>query len=292
MVGFQFVPDSAFTSRSHACPPYHNYNYPTPSTGSRHLDYPASHTMRVSDTEDVWNPLRLATHTLALPFPQYNKIQPACIDGRYSNSQYSPSSEHNGKYNFHSPDSGYGSKGTASSVSTSFADSTYGSQPAPNELEPEHVEVSTLDQNAFQCNDELPDSEILDPSSLACPEVKCDFPGCKWTGKCPSDKRCALRYRRSYLMHWLIAIGNMKQDIRSCTSVTWRPVLGQKGLGPLMTFHDIRNASINKSLSGDRRCYTYASGRTALDGIKDGPGLTTFASILSVCIVMKMRMNC
>lgn len=195
MLGLQFTPDPAFPSRSHIWPKYHNHNYPTLSANSRHPVYAGYTTMRLSDTEDAWNPLQLATHTPALFFPQFSKIQPACIDGRQSNSQYSPSSKYNGKHNLHSPDSGYGSKGTASSATASFADSAYGSQLAPNEFEPENVEVPILDQTPFQYSDELADSELLDLSSLPYPEMKCDFPDCTWTGKCPSDKKYVLRCR-------------------------------------------------------------------------------------------------
>lgn len=87
-------------------------------------------------------------------------------------------------------------------------------------------------------------------------------------------------------------VGNTKHDIRGCTSVMWKPVPGQKDLGLLTTFGDIRNASINKSLIGGRRYYISALGRTVLDGIRDGPGLIIFASILPGCIVVKTRMNC
>lgn len=131
-------------------------------------------------SQDAWDPLHLAAQTGALSFQPRNSIYP----------QYSSFSEQDSKYNYsHSPGSTYSGKGdTTSSAATSFADSGYSSQSGPSE---EQVESpSALEQNPKYTNKPVDPIEMHDPSAIPDPEMNCNYPGCNWTGKCPSDKRC------------------------------------------------------------------------------------------------------
>lgn len=141
--------------------------------------------------QDAWNPLDLAAQAGTLSF----QLQ----DSRHSNTQYSSFPEQVDKYNsVHSPGSTYsGKRNTASSTVTSFADSGYGSRSKPSEQE-QSESPAALEQNRAKYTDKLVDPiemqdpiELIDdPSAIPYPEMNCNYPGCNWTGKCPSDRRC------------------------------------------------------------------------------------------------------
>lgn len=193
-IGLQFASDRPAASQNHASSlnqwPYHGL--PSSPTTSQ---YPPPIHTRLSKSQDAWNPLHLAVQTANFSSQPHNKFQQSGgVDSGHPNSQYSSFSDNDGKYNyFHSPGSAYGGKrGTASSVTTSFADSAYGSQ-LSNEHELDQAESpSALEQRAVQYSDDQADTrEMPDPSTIPVPDLKCEYPGCRWTGKCPSDLRCA-----------------------------------------------------------------------------------------------------
>lgn len=200
MLGFSLDSNSAPAPGNHHATtfsqwlPYHS-SPASPSKSPRPLEYfpfPAAHQ---SHGQDSWSPLQIT----GVPTQSTSYAQPlrkphhqvGDIDPGYSNCQYSPSSDNDRKYHaFPSSDSGYGSKKGASSVATSFGgvDSSFCSQSSTNEygqpasaLSFNHSPIEDIDGP----NDAI---EILESPHLY-QEMKCDYPRCRWVGKCASDKR-------------------------------------------------------------------------------------------------------
>lgn len=296
ILGIPLVSDSPGTNAatSNQWPPYHNP--PSSSSRSRPLDYLSHHAAHMANQQDAWNPLQVTgVPAQAAGYVQpFNKsYQGTDIDGRYSSFQHSPTSEIDGKYNtFNSSDSGYGSKsGKASSVATSFAvNSSFGTQTSSNEYEQAEC-ASAFEQSVAPYGDGSSDTAHLS-EQLSCfyQELRCDYPGCEWVGKCPSDKRCVSG--NSATITRLIAIGNMTRDTKRCSGAMRRTALGKTALGPSTTLRDTRNAYITKSQSVARRRSTCALRRTVLVGAKNGRVSITSASILFGCMAVNTQMSC
>lgn len=201
MLGIQLAPYSAPGPGTHAAtsnewPPKHN---PPPSSStSPPLDYFSPPPTRLANQQDAWNPLQVTgVPTQAAGYAQqFNRAyQGDDIGSGYSKGQHSPASECDGKYNpFSSSDSGYGSKsGTASSVVTSFVvDTSFGSQTSSNECKLGE-RTPAFEQNAVPYDET---TNAAEPLSFLYHDMRCSYPGCDWTAKCPSDKRCVLgRFR-------------------------------------------------------------------------------------------------
>ncbi|KAL4888699.1 hypothetical protein BDV59DRAFT_136847 [Aspergillus ambiguus] len=175
-LGFQFGPEPILPH----WPPYH------PQSSSSSVDYPQFRHPRMTNDQDAWNPLQVTgvpTNPPAVPISHLGKSQPVpSLDRRYSIGQYSTPSENGSQYNgIHPSDSGYSSHSCATrsvATTTSYAiDSACSPCSGPPEQEQDD-RASMLDLNP------------VDQPPLLCPDViRCDYPGCRWTGKCPSDKR-------------------------------------------------------------------------------------------------------
>jgi hypothetical protein len=201
-LGLQFGPDQAVIPQNHVSmlgqwPAYHHQaSSPPPQS----LDAAQYHHPRFTSNQDAWNPLQVTgvpVSTSAWGFPQASKAQQSAELGRkYSTGQFSTISEAGSHFNgFHPSDSGYSSRScTTRSVTTSsyVMDSISSPHLAPHEHE-QGDRASTLDLGPSHCGDTVVDvMEMVESPSLLCHDViKCDYPNCLWTGKCPSDKRYA-----------------------------------------------------------------------------------------------------
>ncbi|CBF84858.1 putative C2H2 finger domain protein [Aspergillus nidulans FGSC A4] len=114
------------------------------------------------------------------------------FDRRCSASHYSEPSETGSQYNgLHSSDSGYSTRScTTRSIATSYA---VGSACSPR-LTPQEYEhgEKTAPVGAELAHHYEPMDIVGPPESPSIfghEVIKCDYPKCPWTGKCPSDKR-------------------------------------------------------------------------------------------------------
>ncbi|KAE8390703.1 hypothetical protein BDV23DRAFT_154699 [Aspergillus alliaceus] len=199
-LGLQFGPDPAVIPHGHVAPlsqwPAHHHQAssppPHPNLDVSHYHYP-----RLTSHQDAWNPLQVTgvpVNTSAWGFPTVSKPQQPGVGRKYSTGQYSATSESGSHFNgFHPSDSGYSSRSCATrSVTTSSYAVESVSSPylAPHEHEQED-RASTLDLGPSHCSDTVIDAmEVVESPSLLCHDlIKCEYPNCPWTGKCPSDKR-------------------------------------------------------------------------------------------------------
>ncbi|EAU38687.1 predicted protein [Aspergillus terreus NIH2624] len=194
-LGFQFGPEPTLIPHNHTSilnqwPSYHSQ---ASSPTSQVLEYPQFRHPRLTNDQDAWNPLQVTgvpTNPPAFPMaPHPGKPQPlGGLDRRYSIGQHSTPSENGSQYNsIHPSDSGYSSRSCATrSVTTPsyVMESACSPYLGPHESEQDD-RASTLDLNPV-----VDPAEHVDMSSLLYHDViRCDYPGCQWTGKCPSDKR-------------------------------------------------------------------------------------------------------
>ncbi|KAE8348100.1 hypothetical protein BDV28DRAFT_112961 [Aspergillus coremiiformis] len=192
-LGLQFGPDPAVippnqTSILNQWPVHHQASSP-PSQ---------YHHPRSTSNQDAWSPLQVTgvpVNMAVWGFPNASKPQQISGLGRkYSTGQYSVTSESGSHVSgCHPSDSGYSSRsGTTHSVTTSSytVDSVSSPHLAPHEPEQEDRAL-TLDLGPSHGGDTVVEAiEVVEsPSSLYHEMVKCNYPNCLWTGKCPSDRR-------------------------------------------------------------------------------------------------------
>ncbi|KAF9894221.1 hypothetical protein FE257_007723 [Aspergillus nanangensis] len=212
-LGFQFGPEPAVLPHHHASilnqwPLYH-----PSSPASQPLDYPHFHHSRLTNDQDAWNPLQVTgvpTNSSAFGMQYLGKPQPMnAFDRRCSTGHHSTPSENGSQCNgIHPSDSGYSSRScTTRSVANSYAfDSAASPYLAPHEYEHDD-RASALDLVSHYTETVLDTTENVDSPMLCHDIIRCDYPGCQWTGKCPSDKRKhEARHRKLF-----------KCDIPNCT---------------------------------------------------------------------------
>ncbi|KAE8144170.1 hypothetical protein BDV25DRAFT_167505 [Aspergillus avenaceus] len=160
-LGLQFGPDPAVIPHSHfplfnQRPSFHRQASSPPP-----LDSSQYHPLRLTSHQDAWNPLQVT----GVP------VNPSA-------------------WGIQQP--GYSSRScTTQSVTTSYAMESISSPClAPHEHEQDD-RVSTLDLGPSQYGDATIDAmEMVEsPPRLCNGIIKCDYPNCQWTGKCPSDKK-------------------------------------------------------------------------------------------------------
>ncbi|PLB44724.1 hypothetical protein P170DRAFT_439974 [Aspergillus steynii IBT 23096] len=199
-LGVQFSSDPDILPHDHASVlnpwPLH-HNLPSSPTSHR-FDYLQYRHARLGNNQDAWSPLQV-TGMPVNPFHYGIRHlgetpQMGGLDRRYSTGQQSTPSENESQYTgIHPSDSGYGTRSCATrSVTTSSQafEPAYSPSLAPHEPDPED-QLPDWDLN-FQPSGELGYDAVekIETPSLLCPDViGCDYPGCPWTGKCPSDKR-------------------------------------------------------------------------------------------------------
>ncbi|PWY71455.1 hypothetical protein BO70DRAFT_321257 [Aspergillus heteromorphus CBS 117.55] len=201
-LGFQFASDPAIPTPGqgsilHPWLPLHaDSSSSSAAANPLNLDQPPYTFSRFRNENEAWNPLHLtglSINNTSYKIPQVIRNNPLYgLDRRFSNGHYSTPSETGSQYtSLHPSDSGYSTRSCATrSVAASYAlDSTCSPYLGP--LDPEQDDrVSTLDLNPGQYSEPIDSMERMESPSLLCQDViKCDYPGCQWTGKCPSDKR-------------------------------------------------------------------------------------------------------
>ncbi|KAI9044605.1 putative C2H2 finger domain protein [Aspergillus affinis] len=200
LLGMQFSPNPDILPHDHASvlntwPSYHNL----PSSPTSHrFDYLQYRHARLMDNQDAWSPLQM-TGMPVNPFQfgirhHGETPQMGGFDRRYSTGQQSAHSENDSQCTgIRQSDPGYGTHSCASrSVTTSSQafEAAYSPSLAPHELESED-KLPSWDISVQQYGEQGCEvAERMETSSLVCTDViGCDYPGCPWTGKCPSDKR-------------------------------------------------------------------------------------------------------
>ncbi|PTU23814.1 hypothetical protein P175DRAFT_0496941 [Aspergillus ochraceoroseus IBT 24754] len=197
-LGLQFGTDPGilphnYTSILNHCPPLHKQSSPTP----HQLDYSYYHPPRFMNNPDSWNPLQVTgvpPNSLAFPMlPLGQAHHMNGFDRRCSTGQYGTPSENGSQYNgLHSSDSGYSTQScTTRSIAASYAmDSVCSPHLAPHHDHENDNKMSALDISSTHHSEPMDLIERPESPSLLCYDtIKCDYPSCQWTGKCPSDKR-------------------------------------------------------------------------------------------------------
>jgi hypothetical protein len=213
---------------------------------------------------------------------------------RCSTDQYSTPSETGSQYNgLHSSDSGYSTRScTTRSIAASYAVDTACSPSLILHDYEQDEKVPPWDINSTHHGDAMDIAEQPgSPSLLSIDTIKCEYPGCTWTGKCPSDKRCT-SIQLSHKSPRLTSAGNTKLGTKSYSNAMNQIALERKGSGRSMTWHGIRNASTRKSQSVDQRCCTCALDIIALGAIRSGLDWIIFANISLECIIPRTQRHC
>ncbi|PYH99519.1 C2H2 type zinc finger domain protein [Aspergillus ellipticus CBS 707.79] len=197
-LGFQFASDPAIPPPTHGSilPPWLPFHTDSSSANPLNLDQPPYPFARLRNEHEAWNPLQLtglAINNSAYKIPPTARNHPVYgLDRRFSTGHYSTPSEAGSQYtSLHPSDSGYSTRSCATrSVAASYAlDSACSPYLGPLDAEQDD-RVSALDLNSAPYGEPIDPMERMDSPSLLCQDmIKCDNPGCQWTGKCPSDKR-------------------------------------------------------------------------------------------------------
>ena len=196
-LGFQIASSSSSSSAPSSDPtvcPHRPTSLLSPwwphSSSPPSRDYAHYHVPRRAHDQDAWNPLQV-TGVPVLP----SRTTTYPTDGlarRCSTGQRSDFSENGSHLNgVHPSDSGYSSQScTSRSVKSYAIDSACSPYLGPAEPEPEET-TPVLDLNIVPPGDAplIRMNHFGSPSVFCQDTIRCDYPGCTWTGKCPSDKR-------------------------------------------------------------------------------------------------------
>lgn len=301
-LGFQFASEPAIPHPSHPSilQPWPLYQKQTSSPLPQLFDASAYPPLtRWRNDQEAWNPLQVTggpIYPAAFVVPRSHQVYG--LDRRSSSGHHSTPSEAGSQYTgIYLSDSGYSTQGcTTRSVAASYAlESACSPFLAPLDHEQDD-RVSALDLNTAPYGDTMDALDRMDSPPLLCQDViKCDYPGCQWTGKCPSDKRCvpwgAWVDKKKRATN-LTVTGNTKLGTRSSSNATSRTAPAKRGSVPSTTLLVTRSVFTSRSRSEDQKSFICASDITARAGIRNGPDWTTFVSILLVCTVTKMSMSC
>ncbi|KAL4977818.1 hypothetical protein BDW66DRAFT_29907 [Aspergillus desertorum] len=195
-LGYQFASDHGPSSQNYR--PFFNHWLRPPtqsaSPSPQPLDYFHYSSARFLSDQDSWTPLRITGVPANVTFSTRpsEMIQEMGDDSRCSASHYSEPSEAGSQYNgLHSSDSGYSTRScTTRSIAASYAiDPACSPRFTPQDYEQDEKMAPLGIDSAHHCEPmdiaERPGSASL----LSHDVIKCDYPKCPWTGKCPSDKR-------------------------------------------------------------------------------------------------------
>ncbi|KAL4944357.1 hypothetical protein BDV06DRAFT_187672 [Aspergillus oleicola] len=205
-LGFQFgiADPSTMPSHHHYASFLNQWLPPKQSTSPvPQLEYSHYSSARFMSNQDSWNPLQVtgvpANVTYSMrPFGRAHQmvgpgLDRRCSDGHHSTCTSSETGETTSQYNgLHSSDSGYSSQSWATrSVAASYAVDSACSPLAPQDCEqeekPNPMGIGLTRHSEALDLTERPESPS--PSLLCHDTIKCNYPGCPWIGKCPSDKR-------------------------------------------------------------------------------------------------------
>ncbi|KAL4883644.1 hypothetical protein BJY04DRAFT_22460 [Aspergillus karnatakaensis] len=197
-LGLQFGTDQGVIPHSQAS----YFNQWLPSAKHSNSPTPQPHdcsnysSTRFLNNQDSWTPLQVtgvpppyALGALATrPIGRIHQV--SGMDRRCSTGHSDPSETGSQYTGLHSSDSGYSSRSWASrSIATSYA-VDLACSPYLAGQEYEQDEKLLLDTSSIH-HSEVTDvvERSMSPSQLGHDVIRCEYPGCPWTGKCPSDKR-------------------------------------------------------------------------------------------------------
>ncbi|KAL4752657.1 hypothetical protein BDW72DRAFT_61074 [Aspergillus terricola var. indicus] len=196
-LGYQFATDHGAPSQNHSLFLNHWLRPPkqSASPSPQPLDYFHYSSARFLSDQDSWTPLRITGVPANVTFstrPSEMVQELGEFDRRCSASHYSEPSETGSQYNgLYSSDSGYSTRScTTRSIATSYAvDSACSPRLTPQDYEHDEkmAPVGAESAHHYEPMDIVGPPES--PSLFGHEVVKCDYPKCPWTGKCPSDKR-------------------------------------------------------------------------------------------------------
>ncbi|KAL4951312.1 hypothetical protein BDW69DRAFT_170355 [Aspergillus filifer] len=206
-LGFQFgtgAADPSTISAHHHHATFLNQWLPPKQSTSPipQLEYSHYSSARFMSNQDSWNPLQVtgvpANVTYSMrPFGRAHPIvgpglDRRCSDGHHSTCTSSETGETASQYNgLHSSDSGYSSQSWATrSVAASYAVDSACSPLAHQDCEQDEKPSMGIGSTRHSESLDLAERSASPSPSLLCHDtIKCDYPGCSWIGKCPSDKR-------------------------------------------------------------------------------------------------------
>ena len=169
--------DIARSQTSFPLPSSHPHLAPPPTAPAPECQsYPV---FRRSCDQDAWNPFRALVSS---PTATFQPMPPHLSSSYTAYQQNAPPSDSGSLYKgIRASDSGYGthSSATRSVTASSYVIDRSCSPKLTSHHESESVEG--LDSSPVQ--DQLNSSQDV---------IKCDYPNCTWTGKCPSDRKCVL----------------------------------------------------------------------------------------------------
>ncbi|KAN0086814.1 hypothetical protein V8E54_000502 [Elaphomyces granulatus] len=190
-------PHPSMETRHHTSLPTWSYHKVNDDTGS-------SFQARFLTEQGAWNPFHLTGvpeqpgGSTVPPPEKRRRVDP---NWKFPQDRYDTVSEIGSTVAFLAPpDSGYGSR-SGSSSTRSIVSSAYATETTPSCQIPHNddrnndqigVDIPSINDSS-STNDALVGlSGPVQPPEVEIPyqnRKKCDYPGCKWTGKCPSDKR-------------------------------------------------------------------------------------------------------
>lgn len=170
------------------------------SPGPQSLDYSNYFNARYLREQDPWSmlrasgtPVNVTFSTRAGPVQRMGGFPTKSSTGHYSAPSESES------HGVHSSDSGYS---TQRSITASYAVDATCSPHFETQKYQQNENMVPLDVGSTSHGEAMDLTERPETPSILCHEtIKCDYPGCPWTGKCPSDKRYDVddaRRRRAY----------------------------------------------------------------------------------------------
>lgn len=166
---------------------------PDQSTSPRpqSLDHSNYFNARYLREQDPWSmlrvtgaPVNVTFTTRAGPVQRIGGLPTKRSTGRYSAPSESES------YGVHSSDSGYS---TQRSIAASYAVDAACSPHREAQGYEQDENMVPLDVDSTRHGEAMDIAERPETPSLLCHDaIRCDYPSCPWTGKCPSDKRYAI----------------------------------------------------------------------------------------------------
>ncbi len=198
LAAFHFGPDAR--TLPHLSPRHTSFLNQWPPDQPQSLDYSNYFDARYLREQDPWSILRTTDPPVNVTFSTHaGPVQRmGGFPTKRSTAHYSAPSESESQ-GVHSSDSGYS---TQRSIAAPYAVDAACSPHIEAQKYKQDENMVPLDVDSTGHGEAMDIAERAETPSIPCHEtIKCDYPSCSWTGKCPSDKRYAIdqaRKRRAY----------------------------------------------------------------------------------------------
>lgn len=263
--------------------------------------FPSVSLARFHREQDAWNSLQvtgLPRNLKPSPGRQLHHVPKTSTGMDDSHARFSRHDPSETDSQVTHSDSGYGSRRGDSEIS-----SLYPVEPisSPGTI------VSSYNCNRFDTGSSGDNRPVYNASSFGTAainfqsrypqEIRCSYPDCSWTGKCPSDKKCVIRRNKRNNLYKIRSLAdtaqeNTRQDIRSNGFVMNQTALARRVSGQSTTWNGTRNACTGRFPAEDPRRCTCALAGTAGGVRKSGPVMTISASTSAVRIQRRVKRSC